>query len=1491
MNITRKCIIAAISAMLLAASSLEALAVSPLKTDINGKALDDIHDIMRETNGAKPSIPKYSALVLPTISGTKGELGWRLSSYQNDGKELSAYSNMASSFGSDIRIDTALNHAGVHPVTAQYLTANGKGRYLFLHSDTARDSQQIPSFNARMFLVEQKGTANPTFTKVGDVIKTTLERSTYGPSYLTDVKSGLRVNRNSSKEEYFVVAHAVDTEFATHRTFESGGSSSECKTDISFFRLAEDDEGKATFSATPLKIRDIVNGTGYSSVQIAVGDFTGEGITNQVAVVTSTISEVYLTVYTIRLNSSGALEATKTASETVYKAKNFYYGSINGILSYPVADVAAGDFDGDGQTELAVVYKTCETSVKADNRSVTADEVRGSAAVKIYKWTNGAFKSAETVKDWNYHSTSGYYQTKTVAWLKPVAADIDGDGKTELAVFVGIGYFSWSPGLFSGYLGHSEKKLHTQGYITFWYCNKGSIQPVLGGPDISSFHVDRNRGYFFSLFYAGEGVPDHYTADFSVKYPYFPSRFSVVAGPFMGRMGKYRTCDEVAVIIQDTAKEWSNITNADGNFFITWPKDSSYSNISYYSTNVLRNKGGCGMGLVADDFLHEGVELGEPSHVVVSDRWTPAVLIQAPPYHLDTIPLEFWNYPQAWPMNFNYESSAKTTYSRSGKTTDAKDTKFEATSTLEAFGPLKLEVASETLDSVKKGVSLAANYLTGSKTAGDKITGLLDNLTDKIKATETKLTNSSKSVGYTNTIEAGKTDSQLFYVTKTHVWRYPVKKPVPSWLIGERQNGNAKAASGDVYITLIAPDEPSVGSSKSTTTRQGANADNPLYQATHEEGNLFSYPTTLGAIPGYSTRQFSLIPRVMPISYSTNQEKHKASVATTTGKSESKSRQVTSYGQFSKVVGTVKTLRGQSSDMRPNTNTETFSKKFDSTEEIEVVYPDPSKAFDWRDVTFSSQFDLYVDESGIMTAGFAVTDLPNTAKLWGSDSPYWKKPDPALVMPDRYVFVDGKQEIGKSKQILPRTERNAMKLRGVRIYSKTQAAYANNIVYPGLSYEIQIPIYNASFLPSEGAKSLTVPMKLYYRKAGSNENGTLIGEPVAGTNNIGGWTKGTENNKALVRFNWDNVPALAQGAYELYVVIDPDNKIDEVHEAWTAKTPDGNNTGYFPFGISHGSDTSAQMIARDFVMKYKARSAKKTTKAASFFASAETDDEYDDWSEWGDWDDKTDFSEMVDGDTEFAVSLTYSSDDVRHDVWADIVMDFTDDEGDYEVSFESEMFPVIAKGDNIYFTFILNEDEIKNGRNLRLVVSDGDSSVEYLLDERLGSGTNTPDTPKNDDTEPGGNNGDVSGETPAENLVKDVITRSYVIEASSPVLWRIGDVTVKSSAYIFGAAADDLLNITMSPSDAVTVATGRITVTVSTIAGKTLEGEYSIPVQTSSDGVTWSDERTLTFDTKAGSGSETGQVTGVGSSGSGCGSVQGGLMLLALSAMMISRKR
>ena len=97
-----------------------------------------------------------------------------------------------------------------------------------------------------------------------------------------------------------------------------------------------------------------------------------------------------------------------------------------------------------------------------------------------------------------------------------------------------------------------------------------------------------------------------------------------------------------------------------------------------------------------------------------------------------------------------------------------KDTKFEATSSLEAFEPLRIEAKSSTMSKIRTGVKLAATYLVGKKEAGETAAKILEGLTDKIKATESPLTNSSRTVGYTNTIEAGKTDSQLFYITRTH---------------------------------------------------------------------------------------------------------------------------------------------------------------------------------------------------------------------------------------------------------------------------------------------------------------------------------------------------------------------------------------------------------------------------------------------------------------------------------------------------------------------------------------------------------------------------------------------------------------------------------------------------------------------------------------------------------------------------------------------------
>ncbi|MBQ9433211.1 MAG: hypothetical protein IJU26_03240, partial [Synergistaceae bacterium] len=274
--------------------------------------------------------------------------------------------------------------------------------------------------------------------------------------------------------------------------------------------------------------------------------------------------------------------------------------------------------------------------------------------------------------------------------------------------------------------------------------------------------------------------------------------------------------------------------------------------------------------------------------------------------------------------------------------------------------------------------------------------------------------------------------------------------------------------------------------------------------------------------------------------------------------------------------------------------------------------------------------------------------------------------------------------------------------------------------------------------------------------------------------------------------------------------------------------------------------------------------------------------EYDDWSEWEDVDDDTDFSEMVENETEFVVSAEYAGEDMRHEVWAEVLMDFTDADGEeYTSSFGGEMFPLLAKGDRIEFSFLLNETEIQNGRNLRLTIADSGSYVEYIVDEKLSSDI-TIEAPESEDIQPD------------EQLINEVITQSYELEKGSPILWRLGNVTISSDALIFEAAADDLVKVAVVPANAETSPVSKVTVTASTIAGKTLRGVYRIPVQTSTDGLMWNEDIVLTFapgspDGQGGGGSWSDSL--LESPGSSCGTLNGGIMLLVCAVMILKGRR
>lgn len=156
--------------------------------------------------------------------------------------------------------------------------------------------------------------------------------------------------------------------------------------------------------------------------------------------------------------------------------------------------------------------------------------------------------------------------------------------------------------------------------------------------------------------------------------------------------------------------------------------------------------------------------------------------------------------------------------------------------------------------------------------------------------------------------------------------------------------------------------------------------------------------------------------------------------------------------------------------------------------------------------------------------------------------------------------------------------------------------------------------------------------------------------------------------------------------------------------------------------------------------------------------------------------------------------------------------------------------------------------------------------------------------------------------------VEGKISKTFTLSNSTPVCWKIDkkSITISTSS-LKSAANSDLIEIEVSPSDAETVPTNQITVTVSTIAGTTpANGEFEIPVMTSpagSEGV-WIEKEAILFDVaevvkesrsaaEVVAENENGNaVNHIGSSSGGCRLDLGASALMfVLSALILRLKR
>lgn len=1094
---------------------------------IKGKPLDEIDDVVSTaTDGGKAEMKKYSLGVIANKMNNFGDIEkhFYVGQIATDGSASDTHDNKLT--GTTHPIDAA---SGMH-VAASSLT-NKNGRAVLWCEYSVDTTNGVLTLWPTASFVNKDG----EITGARD-ISLTAAHDKDGAAFDQDIEGGIFLP--GDKNEYFAIAMLKNAHIKDSGTL--------CSANIFIVGMNLKD-GDVNLIDTGVVIEKDMN-QGYSPVSVAVGDFTGSGTTDQIAFTTASTTGIELTVCKLEKDSGGKISSKVVKTETVCTYTGRMKEGVKGRSDYyPSAETVAGDFDGDGKTEIAVVFK--------DDADEKDPYVFGRINLTVYKWDNNSGSFASATQQTSVNNVGSHQdQYEDSKWwvnflgLKAVRCDFNGEGKDGIVVLL-LAHQKCDEDLES-YGHHYYDQVFP--YFIYWGCEQGTIQPYqLSGKCFDGCGInhgplgehgsgkylfgdnDQEKGgvFYYRRNGAEEGNPMH------GGYPYVDRTFTLASGPFTGQLGTFKMIDDLAV--SWSGKRDEDLRGDKGHAYVFKMKHNDAGKIMGVESGVEivtvdNTKPENKMAIVAADFLGEGVELEAPVHLKVEGDRTYAAILQTPPYHVDNIPVP-WDSDPTTPKltNFTYSSGLKTAYIHESSSETGQDVNFD------------MKGSAETIEAVGIGGETGADLIIKAASYAVKGSGpVIQDLMDKVDTTKSEADKSSIKMMLTDEVETSTSDSVMYYSTNVHVWRYPIREPAPAWLFEnpiEPVDGEVEV-SGDKFLTFTMADDP--------VFHVSAGLEDESYQPLHEEGNLFSYPTNLAQIPGYGNRQLTLTGE-SSITYSPGDYTRTITVTQEASSETTETREV-KYGTISNIIGTVQVLSGNASANAlsgERGNSSTFTKSYSTTDTLTTSFPNPEGG-DYANVTFTTDLQAYADEAGILTLGFAVTDFGNTARLWQS-SIYNEEPDPALYLPFKYYF-DGDEVIARDDEMV------ATKMRGVRFYIPGTDSYSGSTLYAGGKYRIDIPIYNASFVAPDGS----VKVALSFRDKGGSEKTPIGTQSVT----ISGWEAGRESNKAIVSFDW-TVPNDLKGAKELVVEIDPDDDIDEIHEGWDPEAPGGNNFGYFPFSV------------------------------------------------------------------------------------------------------------------------------------------------------------------------------------------------------------------------------------------------------------------------------------------------------------------------------------
>ena len=1331
--------------------------------------------------------------------------------------------------------------------------------------------------------------------------------------YIKDIKTGIFVEGFNGE---LVVAAAMETVKDNDDLYVEAKSKNVASARLDFWALFADDSGNVQYkkldNLTQTKsgfdvalLNGIINASDgdwasynnnrtfaspYMLIKTAVGDFNDDGFDNEIAMLTADKKGINLCVYQIRCENNNFTIRTMSDVGRIYSYSNPDYittWSYNGWNRMPGAEILAGDFDGDGKTELGVVF---QGDISSGNRSGKFyGGTVGNLYTYLYKWNNNTGKF-----DVRTHDTSGVYATrvevedlpgenyiyyanttkyprithKYMAWggIKAVTADLDGDGRDEI-VFAGYeselrefaNLYIYSPSYntsdtwYDGeawyyaypYVGlikiASDGKLKPLGnYVwkgeaievpgNFFYNGDTIICRRFGYQDVSYQDLLNGNNPF--------RVQEYMLAPFGQNAEVFPvadREMSLTAGPLFGQSGIGKERDDIAL-------------RSYGGKLMFFKSDGSTLK---YATNV--GAGGTST-IVAADFAGEGVELGSPVRIVNQRDRSYTAVLQGIPYHVDTIAADGKSVTPE-PINFSYTKGSKAEYSTSATETEKTNTKFNMSSTVETV----LAFDSSAVRTIA-GAIAKLPYITVTKTAKPStlqtvkntvgtVVNFLKQLPDKVEHIKEGYDAELQEQNVFKSIFSDRFDVISYVYANQYLWRYPLLTSGGAYF--GTYSEDVKYAKKQDFLTFAIYDD----------TNSDTFGSDPSYQPTHENGNLFSYPAAIGNIEGYNYRQKDLsditgvqfgIPTVLGFTKikSNEHEETESTVVTT--------------GYLTKAASLIDKLFGTNLVDVPESSTgPTFTKSTSSRENFTLTLPNADGARLLGSYRLEAQ--AFVAEDGALTCGFAVNHFDPYASLFNSGSLYRQLPDPSFVLPKKFVLTD-------SYPLIPTFGANperelAMEMRGVRFYAVDFNMYTTNRLLDGAKYSVEVPMYNASFKPADNVR-----VDLYWvtdRTEKALESKKFIGTTYV---SMTGWSD-TGDNKAWAKFEF--TPFVAPNSleagkhYQLYAVIDSEKKMPEVHENRDlAVDSGGNNEGYFEFSV-------------ETVETAAAASAVKASAGLDDFEFPDISIKYSGYETWGEFYDAKVAS--TDGPVSLDVVIVNNSSYTLPDTELKAVY------YDEELWENEKEIPAVVFGHSFtmfphetYRITAVIDDDLAD--TMRRVGKDNTFChytmfwVEDLLEE-AGIVLSADENPELEVL-----SGDVESADDGIAYCTATITRTFTLSSDTPVFWRVNGV-----AQVIDSSESNSNDVYISPANpteedfAVTwnpeaVKTESIELTISTIPGTTPLGNYGFRVETSEDGENWEQKDFLTIEAVSSS-----NVNTPGSSSGGC---DAGFSVMALAGVL-----